>query len=121
MPTDRYFHTSSHTKGPWRASRHAGCKDIGPKRGRHRQAQHDVLATTTGGMQTNDGAREDMANAALMAAAPQMWALLVKVSDIECSETTDDVGCGECEVCEAWALLQEIERAAATPKSHLFF
>lgn len=53
------------TPGPWRAAPTEGCRSIGPKMGTHRQAQHQVLAYTTG-LRDDD---QDRANAEFIANA----------------------------------------------------
>lgn len=120
MGIERYPHTARHSRHPWRVTRHAGCKDIGAaKNGRHRQARYAHIATTSGGTTDNDGAREDMANGALMAWAPALWRLVVELADFTCSDGVGEADCGRCECCRARTLLAVIERDAKVPASHL--
>jgi len=64
------------TPGPWKTDANAGCKSIkGGKAGDHKQAQYTEIATTVG-LHNED---EDRANAALIAAAPDLYEALEDV------------------------------------------
>lgn len=67
--------SAQHTPGPWKHATNLGCKAIkGDKSGPHRQAQRREVAYTSG----IPDEVEDEANARLIAAAPDMHALLIE-------------------------------------------
>ncbi len=111
-----------HSPSPWRFDpRFEGCKSIGYKTGRNKQSQHHKIATTVG--LSNEA--EDRANAAIMAAAPELLAATRLLASYGCAESTCsnsvDLATGKrgdelCGVCAAFELLERIERQARVPK-----
>jgi hypothetical protein len=66
------------TPGPWRYDRGAGCRSIkGRKVGSHKQAQYLTEVACTPGLR-NDA--EDLANAQLIAAAPDLLEALRRIA-----------------------------------------
>jgi hypothetical protein len=115
----------AYSAGWWRVAplppRTTGCRDIGPKRGRHRQGPIDAVLHTTG--DPDDAV--DYGNAVLAASAPRLLALTKRLATQSCFTTMQDPrreqACADigrapvCAVCDARAFLEDtgLDRAEA--------
>ncbi len=90
---------SKHTPGPWRADENHGCKEIKGRKSPGRQGQYQTEICYTPGLHDDD---EDMANAWLIAAAPDLLEALRTLA----TEAVDSVEYGD------WPELQEAVDAA---------
>ena len=69
----------THTRSPWKSDKNLGCKKIkGAKSGTHKQAQYKEIAWTVG-LWDED---EDLANAQLMARAPELQSAIRAALDL---------------------------------------
>ena len=83
---------SKFTPGPWIYNKNLGCKEIkGDKSGKHKQAQYNKEVACTPGLHNEE---EDLANARLIAATPDLYeALMAVYTDIELQNVKG--GCDE--------------------------
>lgn len=102
------MHMSSTSK-PWKADKNLGCKSIkGGKTGNWKQAQYKQIAYTVGLSNEN----EDLANAILMAAAPELLeALEGMLSDYESQYGEKYCKCGANVICPACRARKAIAKA----------
>jgi len=109
----------SHTPGPWKVINTNGCKGIGYKPGRNPnpQTQYRELFTTVGLCATDEAEAEDLANARLCAAAPELLQYLkgmIERFEEKAGERPHKF-CG-CTYCFAIAAVVKAEKGTPMPK-----